>query len=173
LDNAEEFPDEELPEPEPEVDLARMTEAARRALDAASETARGRGDSFVGSDHLLLGLALTGGCAAARLLATLDFSTKRIQTELSFILGAPNGDVPVEDQQPYSPRLQRVIEFAAKECAKRRHPEITTLHLLSGLLRERTGIASVVLEAPGVGHGRAGSAILLAFREGWTDDPVP
>lgn len=172
MDNAEPSPDEEVQEPEPEFELARLTPAARNALTVASETARTRGESFVGSDHLLLGLALTDGCAACRLLSALDFTAERIRTNLLFIWGSPPSATAVEEQQPFSPRLQRIIEFAAKECAKRRHPEINTLHLLSGLLRERTGVAAMLLEAPGVGHGRAGSAILHAFREGWSDDPT-
>jgi ATP-dependent Clp protease ATP-binding subunit ClpC len=165
----DELLEEELQEESIEVDLDRLTPCARAALDRGAGCARAFGDPFVGTDHVLIGLAQVENGAAWRVLASLNASADDLNARMLFIRGGQRE--PVEDgvEQALSPRLLRVLELAAKDASKRNHAEIGTLHVLSGLLRERTGLAAFLLESPGVGHGRAGSAINLAHREGWLD----
>lgn len=155
-----------------DLDLARLTSCARLALDRATEEARRLGDPFVGTDHVLLALTSIESAAAKQVLDSLDMSTARLNELMRFIRGgerpASNGDC----EYAYSPRLQRVLTAAAKESAKRSHGEIGTLHLLSGLLREKEGLAVFLLESPGVGLERAGGAIARAHREGLKDEGI-
>ncbi len=168
----DELLDEELQEELVEVDLDRLTPCARAAFDAAAAHARELGDAFIGTDHVLLGLALIEAGAASRVLTALKASAERLTSTMHFIRGGGQTSLEGEVEQAYSPRLVRVLELAAKDAAKRNHSEIGTLHVLAGLLRERTGLAAFLLESPGVGHGRAGSAITLAHREGWHDEDL-
>lgn len=164
---------EEEPQDEPiEVDLDRLTPCAREAFEIAEAFAREFGDAFVGTDHVLVGLARIDAGAACRVLNELEITAEKLSVTLRFIRGAAKEPYQGDLEQSFSPRLVRVLELAAKDAAKRNHAEIGTLHLLSGLLRERTGLAAFLLEAPGVGHGRAGSAITLAHREGWHDESL-
>jgi hypothetical protein len=47
---------------------------------------------------------------------------------------------------------------------------VGTIHLLLALVREREGIAVMLLEVPGVALERIGGAMMRALREGATDE---
>jgi ATP-dependent Clp protease ATP-binding subunit ClpC len=167
----EQFDDEIQDEPVAvELDLARLTSCARLALDRATEEARRFGDPYVGTDHVLLALASLETAAAKQVLDALEMTTERLNGLIRFIRGGEQTMANGECEYAFSPRLQRVLAAAAKDSAKRSHAEIGTLHLLSGLLREKEGLAVFLLESPGVGLERAGGAIAHAHREGLKDE---
>lgn len=152
-----------------DLDLARLTSCARLALDRATDEARRLGDPFVGTDHVLLALASLDTAAAKQVLDALEMTTERLLGLIRFIRG---GEAPAANggsDYAFSPRLQRVLAAAAKDSVKRSHTEIGTLHLLSGMLREKEGLAVFLLESPGVGLERAGGAIARAHRDGLKD----
>jgi ATP-dependent Clp protease ATP-binding subunit ClpC len=166
----EQIDDELHDEPEPAaVDLARMTPCARLALERAADEARRLGDPFVGTDHVLLAITALENAAARRVLDSLDLHTERIASHMRFIRGFERPEANGAAEFGYSPRLQRVLVLAAKDMVKRSHTEIGTLHLLSGILREKEGLAVFLLESPGVGLERAGGAIARAHRDGLQD----
>lgn len=161
--------DEELQDEPITFDLELLTAGARAALDIARSQAHAMGDPFIGTDHVLLGLACSNAGAAYRVLSTLQLSPDLLRDKMTFIRGGEPKPIENGSDPGFSPRLLRVMAFAAKEAAKRNQSEIGTLHVLSGLLREREGIAILLLESPGAGLGRTGSAIAAAHREGWSD----
>jgi ATP-dependent Clp protease ATP-binding subunit ClpC len=161
--------DDELQDEPVTVDLARLTNCARMALDRAADEARRLGDPYVGTDHVLLAIASIENAAAKRVMESLEMDSERLMRVIRFIRGTGQDSLNGDSEYAYSPRLQRVLEAAAKDSAKRSHTEIGTLHLLSGLLREKEGLAVFVLESPGVGLERAGGAIARAHRDGLKD----
>ncbi len=167
----DELLEEELQDEPVAVDLDRLSGCAQATLHAARRHAEGLGDPFVGTDHLLIGLASVECGAAHQILRSLNVDSERVLTTMRFIRGVdqPNGDAPPE--LAFSPRLVRVLESAAKDAAKRNHTELGTLHLLSGILREREGLAVFLLESPGIGLGKAGTSIAAAHHAGLTDEP--
>ena len=58
----------------------RFTERAAEALRLAQETAGQMGHSYVGSEHLLAGLAKESGGMAAKVLHDFDVTAEKIQT---------------------------------------------------------------------------------------------
>jgi ATP-dependent Clp protease ATP-binding subunit ClpC len=161
--------DDELIEEPVSFELDQLSACVRTSLDLAKSRAQAMGDTFVGTDHVLLGLALNSTGAAFRVLESLALTADQLQAKIVFIRGGARSPLANGEDPTYSPRLQRVLASAAKDAAKRNHTEIGTLHVLSGIMREREGIATLLLESPGVGLGRTGSAIALAHREGWRD----
>ena len=127
-------------------------------------------DPFVGTDHLLVGLFTVSTGAASRVLTKLGVDVEFVTANMRFIRGGESAAAELDTERARSPRLVRVLEAAAKDAAKRNHAELGTLHLLSGLLRMREGLAVFLLEAPGLGLGKIGVAISTAHREGWKDE---
>jgi ATP-dependent Clp protease ATP-binding subunit ClpA len=110
-----------------------FTPAARRVLDRCADSLAD-GDAAVLTDHLLQAISDTPESAAAQLIDEHGDSGEELLTALQTMLGqdARDGDPVI------NPRLERVVIRAKREAFRRRHPEVSTLHLLMALLRERT-----------------------------------
>lgn len=167
----DELLEEELQDEPVAVDLDRLTACAHATIQAAREHAERLGDPFIGTDHLLIGLAAIECGAAHRILLSLNVDKDRALTAMRFIRGIDGRNGDSDSERAFSPRLIRVLESAAKDASKRNHTELGTLHLLAGILREREGLAVFLLESPGIGLGKAGTSIAAAHHAGLTDEP--
>nr|WP_297283739.1 ATP-dependent Clp protease ATP-binding subunit [uncultured Agathobaculum sp.] len=121
----------------------RFTERAQQALTKAQEAAASFGHSYIGSEHLLLGLLREEGGPAAKALAacgvTDDALVKQIE-ELSG-RGTPDSTAP----QGMTPRTKRIIELSIQSAAQMGTNYVGTEHLLLGLLREGQNVALTAL----------------------------
>ncbi len=128
---------------------SRFTQSAQNALDKALEYARKFGHTYVGSEHLLLGLLSEGDGMASKLLlarsASLDNALEMVK-EISG-KGSPS-DVGAADM---TPRTKKIIESSAYQAMKLGQNYIGTEHLLLGLLSESDCVAVRILAAQGVG----------------------
>ena len=132
---------------EERMDGNRFTQRAQAALRLARESAAEMGHGYVGSEHLLLGLAREGRGVAARVLESggLDVETLRSAVARAVGLGTP-GAPPY---QGLTPRCKHIIEQAQAESARQRQDYVGTEHLLWGLLGEEDGVAVRVLASCG------------------------
>ena len=64
---------------------SRFTKKAQEALDHASEAAVMLGHSYIGSEHLLIGLIQTEECLASAVLAEYDVTDEKIILSLIHI----------------------------------------------------------------------------------------
>lgn len=149
------------------VDVAPVETFSQSSI-AVLETARSEAsDGVVTTDDLFVAL-VTCDCAASRLLADLRWEPEALVEQLLFISGRQAGRSSSEYPQN-SPRVTRTLENSQIEAGKREAAEVSTLHILAALLRERTGLPSLLLETPGVGLEPVGVALNNALREGMTD----
>ena len=100
------------------------------------------------------------------MIAEHDLSSESMLSALQFVLGTDAKQIP--DHHP-SPRLERVIIRAKREAFRNHHPEVSTLHLLMALIRERAGVALYALERPGSGYQKIANANRQAVRAGESD----
>ncbi len=125
----------------------RFTERAQTALRLAHDSASELGHSYVGSEHLLLGLALEGDGVAAKALKGSGISAEAIKKSITDHIGVGQpGDMPA---QGLTPRTKRIIELALAEAARLHHSYIGTEHLLLGILREYDSVASKLITSLG------------------------
>ncbi len=136
-------------------------------LNAAADLARARGNGAVTTDDLFAAM-VSSDCAASRLLADLGFNGAALTDQLAFILGRGQAEPAAAAPVP-SPRVEKAIELAKGEAGRREATEVSTLHLLTAVLREQTGVPSLLLETPGLGLEPVGAALNRAIREGMTD----
>jgi prophage maintenance system killer protein len=130
----------------------RLTDRARRALSLAQEEARGLGHSYVGTEHLLLGLLAEDQGLAWRVLDRLDISASAARGQVEAIIGRGHGSPagPI----PFTPRSKKVLELARREAKRLCHNYVGTEHLLLGLVREGEGVAPQVLARLGADRAR-------------------
>ena len=126
----------------------KFTPKAQYALNLALSLASEMGHSYIGSEHLLLGLIKTPESAAARILTARGASFEIIKTTILEItgIGSP-GPVSPSDM---TPRMKRIIESSAYESAKSDHNYIGTEHLLLALLSDKDSVAVRILESQGL-----------------------
>ena len=131
----------------------RFTERARKAIFLAQEEAGKHGDSFVSTEHLLLGLARESDSTAARVLGCMNVGLDAIKTEIESQI--TRGDGHFGQDMQLTPRAKRVIDLAYDEARQLGNNFIGTEHILLGLIREADGLAGRVLAKLGADAERA------------------
>jgi ATP-dependent Clp protease ATP-binding subunit ClpA len=115
----------------------------QRAIVLALEEARMLNHTYVGTEHLLLGLIHEGDGVAAKALESLGISLEAVRQRVLEIIGvgeqAPSGHIP------FTPRAKNVLDLSRREALQLGHNYIGTEHILLGLMREGDGVAAQVL----------------------------
>ena len=121
----------------------RFTDRARRVVVLAQEEARLLNHSYIGTEHILLGLIHEGEGVAAKALESLGISLEAVRSQVQDIIGqggsSPSGHIP------FTPRAKKVLELSLREALQLGHNYIGTEHILLGLIREGEGVAAQVL----------------------------
>jgi ATP-dependent Clp protease ATP-binding subunit ClpC len=135
----------------------KFSERARRVLTLAQEEAQALNHSYIGTEHILLGLVREEEGVAAKVLNNLGVSLGKVRASVEFVIG--RGEKPSTTETGLTPRARRVIELAIDEARYLGHNYIGTEHLLLGLIREGEGIAAGVLDSFGITLERARAEI--------------
>jgi hypothetical protein len=146
----------------------RFTDRARRVLVLAQEEARLLNHSFIGTEHLLLGIIRVDDGVAARALEALGISLEAARAKVEETIGVV-GPTPF-GSPPFTPRAKKVLELALREALQLGHADIGTEHMLLGLVREGEGVAAQVLISLGADLGRVRQQVIW-FMSGQGAEP--
>ncbi len=138
----------------------RFTERAQNAIARAQEAAEELGHSYVGSEHLLLGLAREGEGLGAKILRENGLDADLIASLLERFVGR---GTPGQPAQGLTPRAKRVIELAVSEAARLGHSHVGTEHLLMGILREADSAAARLITSTGADLNKLYTDVLNVF----------
>jgi len=127
--------------------MERFTQRARRVLSLAHQEAERMRHTYIGTEHLLLGLIREEGGVAGRVLRELGLEAERVQEIMERVTGSGQTRGGKLD---LSPGTQQVLEYAVEEARRMGHHYIGTEHLLLGLVRYGEGVALDVLRKLGV-----------------------
>jgi ATP-dependent Clp protease ATP-binding subunit ClpC len=117
----------------------RFTDKASEALNLALESAQELGHSYIGSEHILLGLLKESDGVAARVLEDNKIDAQAVEEMMEELIG--RGEPSDVTPQDLTPRAKRVIELAYLEAQSMGSDYVGTEHLLMGLLREGDSVA--------------------------------
>jgi len=124
--------------------MQRFTQRAKRVLSLAQEEAERLQQSYIGTEHILLGLMREEGGVAGRVLRELSVDQRRVEELIDRMTQAQQR---VSNLRPdLSPGTKKVIELAIDEARRMGNHYIGTEHLLLGLVRQNEGIAIDVLK---------------------------
>jgi ATP-dependent Clp protease ATP-binding subunit ClpC len=126
----------------------RFTQRARRVLSLAQEEAERLNHSYIGSEHVLIGLLREDGGIAGRVLIELGLEEERVVAMVERLSGV--GSRTPFTKIELSPSTKRVLELAVDEARRLGQHYISTEHLLLGLVRQNEGVAMDVLRKFGV-----------------------
>ncbi len=100
--------------------------------------------SYVGTEHILLGLVALGQGVAVTVLERMGISLENLRLEVEKAVGQ-GPETKTSGNVPFTPRAKKVLQLAAAEARALNHTYVGTEHILLGLLREGEGVASQVL----------------------------
>jgi ATP-dependent Clp protease ATP-binding subunit ClpC len=122
-----------------------LTPRARQVLALARKEAARSGQSFVGTEHLLLGLIHLGQGFAVSELAKMGLNLQSVRAEVE-MQGELGADRETAGHIPYAPRVREVLALAAREAKALTHTYVGVEHILLGILQEEDGITMRVLQ---------------------------
>src|SRR4051812_34313857 len=136
----------------------RFSDRARRVVVLAQEEARLLNHSYIGTEHILLGLIHEGEGVAAKAMESLGISLEAVRSQVEEIIGqggsSPSGHIP------FTPRAKKVLELSLREALQLGHNYIGTEHILLGLIREGEGVAAQVLVKLGADLSRVRQQVI-------------
>ena len=116
-----------------------FTEKANDALNFAIEQAQELGHTFVGSEHILLGLIQEGRGVAYTVLNNRGITEEGVREKLLALTG--QGNPSTLSPNDFTPRAKRIIQTAVAEANRMGHNFIGTEHLLLALLGDSESYA--------------------------------
>jgi ATP-dependent Clp protease ATP-binding subunit ClpC len=144
-----------------------LAERLERVLEMARDEASRLRHEYIGTEHLLLGIAGESASMASEALSSFGVTVERVRSGVATVIGlGPPSASP--DDRGVTPRAKRVVDFAREEAVQRGSPQVEPEHLLLGITREGQGVAAQVLrdlQAPPESV-REKMSVLLARRDG-------
>ena len=138
----------------------RFTERAEAVIRNAQLAARELGHSYVGSEHILLGIARESGGQGAKILRESGLTDSLLTELIEKFAGRGDRGSPA---QGLTPRAKRIIELAIGDAGRLGHNFVGTEHLLMGILREPDSTAARIITSTGLDLNRMYTDILSAF----------
>jgi ATP-dependent Clp protease ATP-binding subunit ClpC len=140
-----------------------FTEQARRVVVSAQEHARDLNHGYIGSEHLLLAVASDGGEVPTELLGAVGVNVNTVRAAVIKRVGVgeerrPDGFIP------FTPRAKRAFELAGRESSELGHSDVSSGHVLLGLMRLRDGMAVRVLVDLDVPWEQLGAGLLTRLK---------
>ena len=143
--------------------IYKFTSRAEKALELANDLAMDLGHNYIGTEHLLYGLAKEGTGVASKVIEMQDVTPEQIKEEIEVLIGV-GAETDVETVG-FTPRTKRVIENAFREARKLGTEYIGTEHLLIGIMREGDSVAVRIMMNLNINPQRLYTEILKVINE--------
>ena len=125
-----------------------FTEKANKSLNAAVKAAEDLGHTYIGSEHILLGLLSDTSTVAGAVLAAHNITYADIEEELKRSIGV---GVPTELQPDgFAPRSKNILETSVAFARQMGQQLVGTEHVLLAIAREGSCSATLLLSRAGV-----------------------
>lgn len=123
----------------------RFTDGVKNAWKFAASEAAKLGSDYIGTEHLLLGIAHEKDSAGGKILNSLGVTVEAVEQLLSQY---SQGRSLFSTSEVYAaPRTKRVLEMAVEEANELGNSYVGTEHLLLAILHEGGGLAVRILES--------------------------
>ena len=141
----------------------KFTEKAESAIEQARLAAFSLGHSYVGTEHLLLGIVHEGAGLGARILRERGVSERRLREIISDAAGLGAPGTPA---QGLTKHAWAAIEKAAGDAARLGHSYVGTEHILLGILRQPECGGAATLVTAGFDLNEIYTDIMAVFGAG-------
>lgn len=140
----------------------KFTRQAANALKLAKTTAQSCNHSYIGTEHILVGLLKEKEGTAGRILEEFNVEEDALRQLIEELI-APSEVLAAEKAPEYSPRAMRVLEKSVQEAENQKEAQAGTEHLLVAMLKETDCVATRLLYTMGVNIQKLYVAVLTAM----------
>lgn len=144
--------------------MREYTESAKKVLKYAKKYAKNLHQSYVGTEHILLGLIKENDGLAAKILIQNGAKISEIE-ELVKDYVATKGEVAVAERDGFSPRAKIVLEESEKQAERFNAMEIGTEHILLSLIKEGENVAARLMITMGLNLPKIYAETLVSMGE--------
>ncbi len=125
-----------------------FTEKANKAMNCAIEEAKQLGHTYIGSEHLLLGLLKADDGVAAEILQKLGVTYETLEEVVKNQIGSGTPThLTIDD---FTPRTKRILQLAVMHASQLHHNYVGTEHILMAILEEGDSYGVRFLQGLGV-----------------------
>ena len=144
------------------------TDAAAQVLEAAGEAAANLGQTFIGTEHILLGLADVEGGTARVILNAHGITADAVKKMLGLAFDTGQAPLPLEGSS-FSPKTQQLLEHASAQAQNFHAGSVGTGHILLALLKMQDTAAMRVITGLGGNRQKLMAETLSAMGEDLRD----
>ncbi len=141
-----------------------FTEKANKAINLAIEAAQRMGHTYVGSEHILLGLLLGGEGAAYTILDKCGASADKLSSLIKENIGT--GDTTRLTPEDFTPRTKRTLQNSVRQAGRMGHNYVGTEHILMSLMSDPDSFAVKFLGMMNVHLSDVADELRQTFGEG-------
>ncbi|MDO5702414.1 MAG: ATP-dependent Clp protease ATP-binding subunit, partial [Lachnospiraceae bacterium] len=144
------------------------TEEANNVLYLAGQAAVSHRQTYTGTEHLLVGLARSGGGTAARVLDECGLVPEKLEKQIDRLVAPPGGMSAGEasDRAPgFSPRARKTLAEAESVAVRLKIAEVGTECILLAILSDRECLATRLLHTLGIDIRKLQNDTLSAIRQ--------
>ena len=140
----------------------KLTRQAAAALKLARNAAESCKHTYIGTEHILVGLLKEQEGTAGRLLEEFGVEQEKLQELINSLIAPVDGNL-MERKAEYSPRARRLLESAEQEAESQKEEKTGTEHILIAMLKETDSVATRLLYTMGVNIQKLYAAVLTAM----------
>lgn len=140
------------------------TEKAKTALLLAQKAAKKFCQSYVGTEHILIGLLQENTAIASKVLQDNGVDYQKVQEMIKDLI-APTTGVTVKEKDGYSPKAINVLNEAKVQAERFGYEKVGTEHILLALIKEADNVAVRLLNTMGVSGQKIYIDTLIAMGE--------
>ena len=152
--------------------IYKFTARAEKAIEIANEAALELGHNYIGTEHLLYGLAKEGTGVASKVIENQDVTADDILQEIEMLIGTGE-PLTQGESMGFTPRSKRVIENAFVEARKLGSEFIGTEHILIGIMREGDSVAVRIMMDLDIDPRKLYNEIMKVIEEDGIDSNAP
>jgi len=127
--------------------MGRFTEKAQNAINKSKDIAKNLGHSYVGTEHLLLGLLSETEGVASIVLMNQGITYAIVEEQITDLI--VQNQAQVTEPEGFTPRVRKILEMSLKEAIYMNTSLIGTEHILIALLKEQECMANRLIEVVG------------------------
>ena len=124
--------------------IYKFSETAKNAIESAEKIAVSLGHNYVGSEHILYGIANETDCIGYRILKKQNITAPKILLKMKELLGESPANIT--RTEGFTPKTKLIIENAYSETERLYLTNIGTEQLLLSILNNRENAAYKILQ---------------------------
>ena len=140
-----------------------FTRPAQKVVELAGEAAFRLNHSYIGTEHILIGLADVEGSTSSAILKKNGVTGRAVENLIVKTFDLTGSSVTVSEGGNFSPRAKEILNNASEEAEKNKSEEVGTEHLLLAIINQEDSAALRILSGLGTNKQKIYAEVLSAM----------